>query len=385
MQSNIVISGIGIISGMGNDMDEIWESVSHDNDTSIRVRIPDLYKSNVKRRMNRFSYMSLVTAAKALKNSHIDIEKKDYDFEKIGTIFNSGYGPIESNFNFARKLINSGPEFVSPIVFAGTVSNSNVGHVCMNLGLKGPSTSFMGSNAIGYAYDLLRNGVADAIIAGGMEQYDETIIKVYSKMDYVSKISDSKYLAKPYDVDSDGITLAEGATLLFLENEQRALERGNHVSIEIVGYAGAFSAELPERSLLKVDENPYFMSMKEALRITGVEADEIDFIYSAATGAKGGDLAELRAINQLFDGAIPITTQIGKFGYVYGANSTTAVALAAMMLQKNEILPIYGLINVDLEAKGNLVRKSVKSNLTYALINSIEMGGNISSVIIRKY
>lgn len=385
MESRVVISGIGILSGMGNNMDDIWEAINYNNDASIRIEVPDLYKTNVKRRMDSFSYMSLVAATKALQNSHI--EKENYDFEKVGTVFNSGYGPIESNFSFARKLVSSGPELVSPIVFAGTVSNSNIGHVCMNLGLKGPSTSFMGSNAIGYSYDLLKNGISDAIITGGMEQYDETIMNVYSKMDYVEETMDVKYLVKPYDVNSKGITLAEGATLLVLEKEQTALERGDDTDtlVEVVGYAGALSAELPERYLAKMDASPYFMSMQEALKTTGIAAEKIDFIYSSATGAKEGDLAELRAINQLFGASVPITTQVGKFGLVYGANSATSVALAAMMLQKNEILPICGLDEADPQAEGNLVRKSIKGNFTYALINSIEMGGNIISIIIKKY
>lgn len=170
--SEISILGIGVICRMGNTVDEIWSNLEKEDNIFTENPLC-LFESNMplakRRRANRYSEMAVYVASAAINDAKINIEKLDKD--KIGTIFTTGYGPANSSMAFAKSISEKDWESCSPTIFANSVNNTCIGHICMNLGIRGVSTMFMGSNNILYTQMLFEQNKANYIITGAIEEH----------------------------------------------------------------------------------------------------------------------------------------------------------------------------------------------------------------------
>lgn len=170
--SEISILGIGVICRMGNTVDEIWSNLEKEDNIFTEHPLC-LFESNMplakRRRANRYSEMGVYVASAAINDAKINIDKLDKD--KIGTIFTTGYGPVNSSMAFAKSISEKDWESCSPTIFANSVNNTCIGHICMYLGIRGASTMFMGSNNILYTQMLFKQNKADYIITGAIEEY----------------------------------------------------------------------------------------------------------------------------------------------------------------------------------------------------------------------
>ncbi|MGG7178788.1 beta-ketoacyl synthase N-terminal-like domain-containing protein [Clostridium paraputrificum] len=185
--SNVIISGIGVISALGCDVDSVWGNLNDNSNKRSKENIIEfepVLKKNKLRRVNRYSHMGLYAAIKAKDDAKINLD--NIDEYRVGTIFTTGYGPLVSNLEFSKSVIGGDPDLCSPTLFANTVSNSCIGHICMNLGCKGVSTIVMGSNNIGYSKSLINSGKADYIITGSVEEHCEELYTALEKS-YTSK------------------------------------------------------------------------------------------------------------------------------------------------------------------------------------------------------
>lgn len=181
----ISILGIGVICRVGNTVDEIWNCLEETNDdlndrTISKQCVFDLKLPNAKKRkMNRYSEMGVYTAMNSINNALVNFE--NVDKERVGTIFTTGYGPINSSMIFAKSVAKQDWECCSPTVFANSVNNTCVGHICMNLSLRGASTMFMGSNNLLYSQMIFGSKKADYIITGAIEEHCLELFEILKK------------------------------------------------------------------------------------------------------------------------------------------------------------------------------------------------------------
>ena len=297
----IYITGLGVISCKGNEVEEFWNNINavdkhNPAEIKLPLEIPKIINNNVARRMDRFSYMTLVTSKLAMENSSLN--GIEFDPFRIGTVFTTGYGPLNTNLSFGSKLGSGGVDLVSPTVFAGTSYNAGVGHTCINLKLKGASTMLVGSNNIAYSCDLLHSGKADAILSGGIEEYCSELEECFSSMEYITQNTD--FICRPLDINRDGSRIIEGAAVLVLEKESAPFLNSQKIMCEILGYGSTIDYSNTGRALAGTDSEAYVNAMTVALEDSKINKDQIDCIFMAANGGVTGDLVEAEAIREVF-------------------------------------------------------------------------------------
>ena len=172
----ISIMGIGLLSCLGNDVNIVWERLMDQKDIEIEQNIISFdsgIELNRKKKANRYSEMGIYVSKKALMDAELELDRINKN--RIGTIFTTGYGPLNSALQFAESIAKKDWEYCSPVVFANTVNNACVGHICMTFGLKGVSTVLMASNNLTYSQLLLNTDKADFILTGAIEEYCEEL------------------------------------------------------------------------------------------------------------------------------------------------------------------------------------------------------------------
>lgn len=388
----VVVTGIGVLTNAGTNKEDFWKNLVSKGaempEMEQKLTFPALFPAGLTRRMDRFSLMTLTASKMAMEDSAIDLSQADV--ERIGTVFTSCYGSLASNYSFGHKLLTAGPNMTSPTVFASTVANACIGHTCINLGLKGASTMLMGSSSIGCGFDLLRAGRADGLLAGGMEEYHESIVSSFGQMGYLTQGTDGTALARPLDGQRDGVTLREGAAVLMLETLEHAGERGATPLAEIIGFGGAFSPVSPEHATELLDPTPFAWSMQTALDEAGLTPDDIDAVHLSANGSRFGDLAEAQAVRNVFGvraDSVPVTAIKGLIGETIGSSSSIGIAAAALQLVHQVMPPTTGFTAADADIDLNIVTEAQESDKGYTtiLVNGFDVGGNISSLILRRF
>jgi 3-oxoacyl-[acyl-carrier-protein] synthase II len=386
----VVVTGIGVLTNAGTNKEDFWRNLIQKGadmpEEELKLTFPPLFSPALTRRMDRFSLMTLTASKMALEDSGLDMSQADV--ERIGTVFTSCYGSLASNYSFGHKLLTAGPNMTSPTVFASTVANACIGHTCINLGLKGASTMLMGSSAIGCGYDILRADRADGLLAGGMEEYHEKVVTSFEQMGYLSQQTNGPVLARPLDKHRDGITLREGAAVLMLETLDHAEKRGAKILAEIIGFGGAFSPVSPEHATEPIDCEPFAWSMQAALDDAGVTPDQIDAVHLSANGAKYGDLAEIEALHKVFGtraATVPVTSIKGLIGETIGSSASIGIAAAVLQLVHQTMPPTVGFESLDDGIELNVVTEATAQTCNTILVNGYDVGGNIASLVLRRY
>lgn len=350
----IGIYGASLINKLGVSIDEVWSKLIGEAEYveyPMPIDIPLIINKREYRRMSRYAYMTLYGTKEILDT---DLCKSlNLNLENVGTIFNTIYGPFNVNLNFADKVYKDDPDIASPMTFASTVANASVGHVCMKLGLKGPSTILMGSNNIGYSYELLKNDRGDAIFTGGIEEYVEDLSKAY-------KIH-SEY----------GKDVVEGvATMLMKKSNEEDLDKAY---CEIVGYT---ERNLGTNPLVykdnEINVNGIIYSIEKLLYNCDVKAEEIDVVFTAKDGSENMKKAENRVLDEVFDNKAAEVFIKDVFGETLGAATSLSAIIGALCL-KNGFVP-----KILTTSKEKVV------NPKYILINSLELSGLYSSVLLKK-
>jgi len=385
----VVVTGAGILSRAGVGIEQFWDNVVQgkcSEDKNITLDLSSLSDLRTVKKMDRFSHLTLLATLMAIENSKMDLAQ--LNVEKIGTIFSTVYGSLQSNEAFARKLITSGSNYTSPTIFTRTVANACIGQTCISTGLKGVSTMLMGSNSIGYAYDLICTGKANAIVAGGVEEYHADVANSYKELNYITTVDNNQeIISRPFDTERDGIALREGAGVAVIEALEHAEQRHAPILCEVLGYGGAFSEVSPERALSPIDSKPFENSMKSALLDAGLEPENIDVAILSASGSRYGDLAEALAFHNVFGTYaknIPVTSGKGLIGETIGASASIGFIIGALSLYYQIIPKTVGCTKPDSEIHLNVVTDTKKMPIKNILINSFDVGGNLSSIVLTK-
>lgn len=310
----IQIIGIGMINRTGNTIDDVWNCLTSGTtveNTTGKAKYVSVLPLRRQRRMNRYSDMAVYVSYKALDDADIAVDSLDP--YRIGTIFSTGYGPMESNLSFAGMVLDGDPDLCSPTVFANTVSNACIGHVCMNLGCKGVSTIVMGSNSVGYAQMLLDKDDADYILSGSVEEYNEALYQCLKH--------------NPYSADID---IAEAAVGFLLTKEEK-----KDAYCRLIDF---MECDLGAYPLINRAEASDIKAVETAL---GRFLDKCDFPVDAVFSAGNNswfDKYESGMLRRVLGKEVIYVDGLKKYvGETLGSSLSVSIAVAAVCLKKQTI------------------------------------------------
>lgn len=398
----IVITGIGLLSSVGNGREAFWESclagaagaapiaIVPSDDLSSKLAAPvqpfdakALVGGPNMRRMDRFAKLNVGAVRLALQDSGFT-----GDSATVGLVLSTTFSAWDSTDIHTRTMVKDGPGEVSPIVFPNIVLNSAQGHVALMFGLKGVCSTLTGTSALAYAYDLIQRGCGEIIVAGAGDELPGNLIRAYSKLGLAAHDAGFGESSRPFDLHRNGWISGEGMFVVTLETLEHAQERGATIYAEVMGYGATVSlAEHSEQPALEEDGSSLAYAMKQAMEMAGLKAGEISLVEAAANSTRAFDAAEASAIDRLFPGGqVAVHALKGATGEVFGGGSIAGVIAAALALKHGVVPPTVGYREPDpsLPALG-LAREARRADLDAALVNAVEIGGSVISIALKRF
>ena len=410
MKTRVVITGMGAVSPIGNTAEEMWQSaregrcgigpITHFDTTNHKVKLagevkdldftPYLDKKEL-RRMDLFSQYAMVAAIQAWRDSGLDYEK--IDPTRFGVDISSGIGGINTIETEYERGREKGFDRVSPFFVPMDISNLAAGNVAIKLGAKGMCTCVVtacagGSNAIGDAFRMIRDGYQELMLAGGSEAaVTKLAIGGFTSMKALCESDDPTRASIPFDAERSGFVMGEGAGVLMLEEYEHARARGAKIYAEIVGY-GATCDAYHITSPAPGGEGGA-RAMVEAVKDAGIQPEDIDYINAHGTSTSLNDKFETAAVKAAFgDHAYKLAMSSTKSmtGHLLGAAGAIEAIITARALQDGFIPATINYRTPDPECDLDIVpNEGRKAELRYAMSNSLGFGGHNASLVLKKY
>lgn len=411
MKRRVVITGVGVISPVGNDSDTFWESLRTgksgiDKITSFDVTdyptqiagevkdfVPEDYMDKKEvRRTDRFVQFALAAAKMAVKNSGLEINEENAD--QIGVYIGSGIGGLSTFEEQHRVMLEKGPRRVSPFFIPMLIGNMASGLISIELGAKGPTSSAItacatGTNAIGDAFRLIQYGHADAMVTGGAEA---TVLPMafagFCSMKAMSTRNDEPQKAsRPFDRDRDGFVMGEGAGVLVIEELEHAKKRGATIIAEVIGYG--MSADAHHITAPSPNGEGAARCMKLALKDAEIEPASVGYINAHGTSTGQGDIAETQAIKQIFGEhayKLAVSSTKSMTGHLLGATGGIEAIATAFALRDQILPPTINLENPDPECDLDYVPNEAReAHVDVALSNTFGFGGHNATIVLKRY
>ena len=411
MSRRVVITGMGVTSPVGNDLDTFWSSLCSGKSGIDRITAFDATEYPAKiagevkdidfsqyvdakevKRTDRAILLGVVAAALAIKDSALDL--KTVDLERCGTIIGSGIGGLSTLETEHTKLIERGPSRVSPFLIPMMIPDMTAGRASMEHGFKGPNYAVVsacasGSHSIGDAFMMIKCGLADVMMAGGTEAViTKTGFAGFCSMKALSTRNDNPQKASsPFDLKRDGFVMGEGSGILIIETLEHALARKAKIYAELVGYGASgdayhLSHPAPEGAGAQ-------SAMKMALRSAELNASQIDYINAHGTSTPINDKYESCAIRKVFGefaDKINVSSTKSMTGHLLGASGAIEAVASVLAIRDDIIPPTINYEDPDPECDLNYTpNKAVKRTVRYAMSNSFGFGGHNASLILGKY
>ncbi len=412
-QRRVVITGLGIVSPVGNDVVSSWQSIIDGKNgveslTDVDFNISELptrFGAPVKnfsvepylsvkdaRKMDIFIQYGVVAGMQAVEDSGLEITDDNRD--RIGVVIGSGIGGLPNIQANCDALANQGPRRVSPFFVPGAIINMTSGLLSINLGVHGPNYAIAtacasGTHSIGMAARNIIHGEADVMIAGGAEKATCGIgLAGFSACRALSTRNDDPTTAsRPWDKDRDGFVLGDGAGVLVLEELEHAKARGARIYAELVG--AGFSGDAYHMTAPTTDGKGAATCMKNALRDAGLNIDQIDYINAHGTSTPVGDLAEVLAVKSVFgDQAykFPISSTKSMTGHLLGAAGAIEAVFSTLAIRDQIIPPTINLKEPSEDCDLDFVAGEARSAKVDAVLsNSFGFGGTNGSLIFRRF
>ncbi|MGM1046417.1 MAG: beta-ketoacyl-ACP synthase II [Bacillota bacterium] len=407
----VVITGMGVISPLGNDVESFWSRLVHGQSGISHIESFDTTKQKVKiagivrdfdpielfgvketRRMDRFCQFALAAAEQAFNSSSLKLE--DINRERMGVYIGSGIGGIQTLMNQSAALPSRGPERISPTLVPMMIPNMAAAMVSIKYGALGSSLSpvtacSIGNTAIGEALFNIQAGRSDIIFAGGTEAaLTDISLASFSNATALSTRNDQpEYASRPFDAGRDGFVMAEGAGIVILESLTHALRRNAQILGEVIGYGAGSDAY--HMVATPADGHGAARAMKSALAEAKISPDEIDVISAHATSTVIGDRSETAAIKHVFGPDayhIPVTANKSMTGHMLGASGGIEAIALVKSLQEGIIPPTINLDTPDPACDLDYVpNQARKADLNIGISNSFGFGGHNSAIIIKKF
>ena len=410
-ERRVVITGMGIVSPVGNDLVSFWDNLSHGRSGIGPVTLFDTGEFDCKiggetknfepkqyfrepkdaRRADRYIQLAVAASKMAVEDSGLDVGK--IDVTRYGVMVGSGIGGLETLEVNHRLLITKNPSRVSPFTIPMMISNMASGMISMEFGLQGPNMAIVtacatANNNIGEAWRMIKFGDADGFVCGGSEA---AILPMgyagFGNMRALSTRNDEPQRAsRPFDKGRDGFVMGEGAGVVIIEEMEHAKARGATIYCELAGYG--VSADAYHLSAPHPEGEGASRCMAMALKHAKLNANEVGYVNAHATSTPMGDICETRAIKNTFgaharDGLLVSSTK-SMTGHMLGA-AGGAELIASVLAMRNSLIPPT--INVedqdpecDIDVCPNVAREA---KFTAALSNSFGFGGHNASVLIK--
>jgi 3-oxoacyl-[acyl-carrier-protein] synthase II len=411
MKRRVVITGLGVVTSLGETVDEMWEALCAGKSGIGAVTRWDLstfpcriggectrfdmtrYGVDVReaKRLDRFGQFGIAASVSAVKDSGIDFAKEDS--YRCGVLIGSGIGGIETLQEQSRVLFERGVSRVSPFTVPRLMVNAASGNVSILFRINGPNTAVAtacatGSNAIGDAARFIQTDMAEVMIAGGSEAaLCELGMASFCAARAMSTRNDEPTRAsRPWDKDRDGFVMGEGAGVVILEEYEHAKKRGAKIYAELVGYG--MSGDGYHITAPQEDGRGAAKAMQLALADAGVSGDVVDYINAHGTSTPLGDVAETKAIKTVYaDHAkrLAVSSTKSQLGHLLGASGGVEAVVTAMAIHRNLVPPTINLDNPDAECDLDYVpHKARDLKVTYAMSNSFGFGGHNATLLLKK-
>ena len=410
MERRVVITGVGAITPIGNDVKTFWENakkgvcgigpITKLDVTDYKAKVagevkdfemPECVDKKAARRMEDFSRYAVAAAVEAMADAGIDMEKEDP--YRVGVCVGSGVGSLQNITRNYVRLMEKGPNRVEPLMIPGLISNIAAGNIAIQFGLKGKNINVVtacatGNHNIGEGLRSIKYGEADVIVAGGGEN---TICDIglagFLGLNALSTSEDPLHASRPFDVDRDGFVMAEGAGILILEELEHAKARGAKIYAELAGYGAtsdAYHVTAPAE-----DGSGAAKAMEFAMKDAGVSPEDVDYINAHGTSTHMNDLFETRAIKlALGDAAknVKVNSTKSLVGHMLGAAGGVEAIACVKSIQDGFIHVNAGLENQDPECDLDVVKgEGISQDVNVVISNSLGFGGHNASLVFKRY
>ena len=406
----VVITGIGTISPIGNDVPTFWENIKAGNSGIAPLEMFDEdFESNVKvaaqvkdfdpkdtmkrkeySRMDRYSQFGVAAAVEALADSGYNMEE---NAERVGVIVGSGIGGLLAIQDGIDRMRNKGANRVQPLFVPMTIGNMGAANISIKTGARGTSLDIVtacasATNSIGEAFLKIQNGSLDACFAGGAEAtINEIGIAGFEVLTALSTNDDPKTASRPFDKDRDGFVMGEGAGILFMESLESAQARGANILGEVVGYGSnshAFHMTAP-----RPDGSGAGEAIKTAIEMARIKPEDVDYINAHGTSTPTNDSAETASIKYaLGEHAynVPISSSKGFFGHLLGAAGGVEAVAIIKALQEGFVPPTLGLETSEEACDLDYVPgEGREQEINIALSNSLGFGGHNAVLAFKRW
>ena len=410
MKTRVVVTGMGAITPIGNDVESFWNGLKEkkvgigpitqfdttDYNVKIAAEVKDFdakayMDPKAAKRMERFSQFAVAAAKEALEDAGIDMEKED-PF-RVGVSVGSGIGSLQSMEREYKKLLDKGPSRVNPLLVPMMICNMAAGNVAIQFGLKGKCINVVtacatGTHSIGEAFRSIQCGEAEVMVAGGTEASIAPIgVAGFTALTALTTAEDPMRASIPFDKDRSGFVMGEGAGVVVLESLEHALARNAKIYAEVVGYGAtcdAYHITSPAE-----DGSGAAKAMEYAMADGGVKPEDIDYINAHGTSTHHNDLFETKAIKLAFgDHAknVHINSTKSMIGHLLGAAGGVEFITCVKSIENGFIHATAGLEEegegCDLDyTKG----EGISCDVNYAISNSLGFGGHNASLLVKKF
>jgi len=408
----VVITGMGVVSPVGSDLQTFWDNLTHGRSGIGKVTLFDVsgYDCQIggevkgfdpaawfkvpkdAKRADRFAQLGMAAAKLAMADAGLTGAAEDP--ERFGVIIGSGIGGLKSLEDQHTNLITKGPGRISPFMIPMMISNMASGLVSMEFGLQGPnfapvSACATSAHAIGEAWRMIRDGDADAFLAGGSEAAIVPLgIGGFGAMKALSTRNDEPERAsRPFDKGRDGFVMGEGAGVVVLESLEHATKRGAHIYGEVIGYgltADAYHMTSPPENGEGAQR-----CMRMALRKAGISPEQVDYVNAHGTSTPVGDMCEVRAVKAVFGEHakhLSVSSTKSMTGHLLGAAGAVESIVCALAIKNGVIPPTINLENPEDGCDLDFTALTAKERkVTTCLNNSFGFGGHNASLVLRSF
>ena len=412
----VVVTGIGLLTTLGDNSDNTWENllkgnsginkIEHFDVSDLPCKIAGYISNNPDhnnyfnknnlidakdiKRNDRFIQYGLFAANMAIRDSGIDQLNEEQKL-RIGVSVGSGIGGLETIYDGSLTINEKGSKKLSPFFIPSSLVNLLSGQISIKYGFKGPNHSVVtacatGAHSIGDAAEMIKRGASDIMVAGGAEA---AVCKLglagfCAARSLSTSFNEQPQLAsRPWDKDRDGFVMGEGSGIVVLEELEMAKKRGAKIYAELVGYG--MSGDAYHITAPSEDGDGGYRAMSEALKMSALAAEEIDYINAHGTSTKKGDEIELNAIKNLFTNKIDVSSTKSSIGHLLGAAGSVEAIFSILSIQNN-ILPYT--LNLDNPVDSNNInlisKEPIEKDVNCVLSNSFGFGGTNTALLFKK-
>ena len=408
MLNRVAITGMGIVSPLGNCVNDFWNAIKigkngirnitqfDTSDYNVHIAgecdidLDNYLDSKLLNKIDRFTAFAIIAAEEAIKDAGFNV--KNINQEKAGVIVGSGIGGMHT-FESQHSRLLKNPRRVSPFFIPSMIPDIASGYIALNNSLKGINYSVVsacasGTHSIGDAFRSIKHGYSDIVIAGGTEaSITPMAIAGFSNMKALSKNPDPNTASRPFDVNRDGFVISEGAGILVLENLEHAVERNANIYAEIKGFGA--SADAYHITSPHPEACGAIQSMQQALNESKLRYTDIEYVNAHGTSTKYNDITETKAIKAIFkehSKNLSISSTKSMIGHCLGASGALEAIATILSINQSIIAPTINYSTPDSECDLDYTpNDSVVKEINNALSNSFGFGGHNGTLAFGKY